>query len=512
MAIWYCSSVGYTAVTAWAASTAYSIGDIRRPTAAAANSERVFRCTTAGTSGGSEPTWVNTKAATTTDNTVTWTEITGNSTYNTTTNFAAPHARITALGSWMAAGDFGYLANNHGETIANNIVFVAPGTAAAPNILLSIDPATGLEANGASVATTGTTSQIFMQGDFYAKGITINSGENSPGATGIHLARSAGARQVYENCDFILSNASATASIMLGLSNDSNVGSVDMINCRFKFGATGATVRVIGNLKIRGGGIISGSAAITNFLTWSGPASSRQSTILDVEGFDFTGLATALNLTTGSTGDQNGKVTFSNCKMPASWSGLLTASTLDYAGASVDAWNIAATDINYVFWHERFEGSVKQDTATYMTGGSTDGTTAFSIKMASSADAEFPAHVLYTPDMVVRNETTGSAKTATVEITHSAAADLTDAEIWLEVMYLGTSGFPLSTLVTDRVATILGTPVDQTTSTQAWTNAGTRKQKLAVTFTPQEKGDFIWRVALAKASTTVYVNANLVIT
>ena len=34
MADWYISSAGYTAVTAWAATTAYSVGDIRRPTAA----------------------------------------------------------------------------------------------------------------------------------------------------------------------------------------------------------------------------------------------------------------------------------------------------------------------------------------------------------------------------------------------------------------------------------------------------------------------------------------------
>ena len=512
MAIWYASSVGYTAVTAWATATTWAVGDIRRPTAAAAGSERVFRCTTAGLGGVAEPTWVNTKAATTTDNLATWTEITGDAAYNSPTSFAAPHARASSLLAWMAAGDSGYLANNHAETISSaSITLTSPGTSTSPCKLLSIDPATGLEANGASITNTSSNGLIIINGGpLYPKGIVFSCAEDS-GVTAIQLASAANNINVYGDCDFILTSALGAAMIGTGTNASASVGSATLINCRFKFGATDQKIRCYGNLTIIGGSIISGSAAITTFFNWG--SSPRASALVNIEGFDFTGLATALNLVSDVSNGQNGKITFSNCKMPATWAGLLTASTLDYGGISADAWNIAATDINCVFWHERFEGSVKQDTGTYMTGGSTDGTTPFSIKMASSANAEFPIFPLYTPEMVVRNETVAVAKTATVEITHSEALDLTDAEIWLEVSYLGTSGFPLSTLITDRISTILGTPVAQTTSTQAWTGAGTRKQKLVVTpFTPQMKGDFLWRVALAKASATVYVNANLVIT
>jgi hypothetical protein len=58
--------------TAWAASTAYVLGDIRVPTAGLENGFR-YECTTAGTSGGSAPTWNTVEGGTTTDNTVTWT-------------------------------------------------------------------------------------------------------------------------------------------------------------------------------------------------------------------------------------------------------------------------------------------------------------------------------------------------------------------------------------------------------------------------------------------------------
>jgi len=63
------------AVAAWAASTAYSVGAIRRATTAQ-DSGLVFQCTTAGTSGSSEPTnWGTTIGDITNDNSVVWVAI-----------------------------------------------------------------------------------------------------------------------------------------------------------------------------------------------------------------------------------------------------------------------------------------------------------------------------------------------------------------------------------------------------------------------------------------------------
>jgi len=58
--------------TAWAASTAYVLGDVVVPAAGLENGFR-YECTTAGTSGASAPTWSTVEGGTTTDNTVTWT-------------------------------------------------------------------------------------------------------------------------------------------------------------------------------------------------------------------------------------------------------------------------------------------------------------------------------------------------------------------------------------------------------------------------------------------------------
>ena len=62
------------AVAAWAASTAFSVGDIRRATTDQA-SGLFFRCTDGGTSGSSEPSWPTDIGSTVTDNTCVWTGI-----------------------------------------------------------------------------------------------------------------------------------------------------------------------------------------------------------------------------------------------------------------------------------------------------------------------------------------------------------------------------------------------------------------------------------------------------
>lgn len=56
----------------WTASTAAAVGDIVRPTTA---NTRLFRCSVAGTTGATEPTWNTTLEGDTVDNTATWVTI-----------------------------------------------------------------------------------------------------------------------------------------------------------------------------------------------------------------------------------------------------------------------------------------------------------------------------------------------------------------------------------------------------------------------------------------------------
>ena len=61
-------------VAAWSQNTAYSLGDVRRPSLVPVDGF-FFKVTTAGTSGATEPVWNQNLGQTTTDNSVTWTAI-----------------------------------------------------------------------------------------------------------------------------------------------------------------------------------------------------------------------------------------------------------------------------------------------------------------------------------------------------------------------------------------------------------------------------------------------------
>ena len=107
----------------------------------------------------------------------------------------------------------------------------------------------------------------------------------------------------------------------------------------------------------------------------------------------------------------------------------------------------------------------------------------------------------------------GSAVTATVEFVADAFT-LNNDQIWLEVMYLGSSGAPIYTVLTDSKSDILGSNSAQSSSSATWVTVGLATpvtQKVSVTFTPQMAGFVIGRVYVAAPLVTVYVDPKMVI-
>src|SRR5688572_24615969 len=174
MAIWYLGSTKYTAIAQWAANTAYIVGDIVRQLAAPTlNNERVFRCTTPGTSHlTTEPTWILTKGATTNDNTVVWTEVTGDAAYGWAA--AAPRQRLFMNGgsSWAAAGDTVYRHENHAEAQTTQVQFDSPGTAASPLFLYTVNDGETALADTATMEVNGGANTFTFTGFTYDYGIT----------------------------------------------------------------------------------------------------------------------------------------------------------------------------------------------------------------------------------------------------------------------------------------------------------------------------------------------------
>lgn len=498
MAAWYVSSAAYTAVTQWAALTSYSIGDLRRQLAApSVGNERVFRCTTAGVSLGSEPTWNLGKGATTTDGALlVWTEVTGDSAYNWT----APHARIANAISWGAAGDTYYLSSDHAETQSTALTITFKGSTTTPDRCLSVNRAGSVPpvaadlTTGAAITTTGA-SALIIGGSFYAYGITFNC---ATGATGANLTASNAnpGFSVYENCTFKVVGTGSTNRLT---AINSASARCEWRNCTVSFGATGQGIGMSGRLVwINTPSAIQGATLPTTLF----PLGSTSITGSILSGVDLSALS---GKTMFAAGFPN-PIDVVGCRFPSSFTVIGAPTAGIYAGpVRVIGCNSASSaEKNEIY---AYAGVLTTETVIVRTAGASDGNTAYSYKIVTSANAkrDFP---LETFEGVLWNNSTGSSKTLTIH-TVTDNVTLKDDEIWVEVEYLGSSATPVATLITDAAATVLTAGANQADdSGEAWTTTGLGtpvKQKLEVTFTPQMAGLIRWRVRVAKASTTVYV-------
>jgi hypothetical protein len=157
-------------------------------------------------------------------------------------------------------------------------------------------------------------------------------------------------------------------------------------------------------------------------------------------------------------------------------------------------------------------GVVTSDTAVLRTGGAVqDDGTAHSWRMGGITNTSL-LYPLRSPETIVYNSTVGSPVTVTLEVLRDSVTNLTDAQAWIEVTYLGVSGAPQGVSVNDRVATVIATAADQDASSATWTHAMTNpnEQKLSVTFTPAEVGYVVARAVLG-ANAIMYVDPQLVL-
>ena len=504
MAVWYTGSTLWTAVTAWAASTAYNVGDLRRQLAAVSvNNERVFRCTTAGTSGGSEPAWTLTKGGTTTDNTAVWTEVTGNSTYGWT----APHARIISAMNWCADGDTVYISDAHAETRSGTMTLPTKGTAANPVLLICVDdsatPPTAL-ATTATVTTTGSNAFVAISSGtyLYFYGITFTA-ESGGSGNGSLLFQESPYYLVFDTCTLHSGSTVGGADWTLGDTSNPRDQTIELINTKLKFGNVGQTIFVGGTVLMNGGSVDATGSAPTTLFTLNYPNTASK---VYLHGVDLSHLGSGKNLF-DVVANQVFHAQVVDCKLGASVA-VTTGAIVSLATALVEVINCDSADTNYRFARQNYAATETHETTIVRTGGASDGTTTFSRKVVTTANSKllFPYKSMW---MEIWNDTIDSAKTITIE-TVTDNVTLTDAEAWLEVEALTTDGDvgPLGVFANDRIADpIFGTPANQTTSSETWTTTGLTtpvKQALAVTITPREKGLIRARVCVAKASTTVY--------
>lgn len=424
--------------------------------------------------------------------------------------WALAKAGVKPAGDIDAAGDNIYVSQSHSETVTSLQLPAWAGTVASPTKLICVndgaEPPTAV-ADTALVRSTGNTAlYVGLSGALYVYGMSYKSGDGASGAAQIAIAYPS-EPCVLEKCSFNTASTDGTNSNISA--NGANGRRVRVVNCTFKFGAAGqALLCEAATLEMVGGSLLSGGTSPDVFLKFA-----NLSRVL-ISGFDFSNGDSDINLCTPNGAAGHGaRITFRNCKLPTSWSGSVCSGTVP-SDARVSMYNCDAGDTNYRLGISDWLGTIASETTLVRTGGASNGVTTLSWKMVSNTLPVYPMWCLYSDEIVKWNETVGSSVTATVEILHDSATNLTDAEVWLEVLYLGTDGVPLGGWITDAKADILASAADQTDSSETWTTTGMSNpntQKLSVSFTPREKGYIHARVALAKASATVYVDPLLTV-
>lgn len=424
------------------------------------------------------------------------------------TTWALAKATLAGAAAIDAAGDVIYVSQSHAESSATAQSIALAGTLASPvKVICASDAAEPPTASAttATVTTTGNTAITFT-GTGYVYGISFSAGSGTSGGSAtlaIYSGNSSG-QMVFESCKFTCGTSGSTQNIGVGGDGAGEQKTV-WRSCDVKFGHASQNVSLgRGFFEWNGGSLLSGGTSPTNLVK----AGNTNSNCV-LSGINLSNASAGINIF--SVGNAGRRI-IRNSRLPASWSGNLTSGTFSF-GDRCEMYNCDAADTNYRIWIKDYAGDLTQETTIVRTGGATDGTTPLSWKLVSTANAEYPLPTFDTPEIVKWNDTTGTSVTVTVEIITDNVT-LKDDEIWVDVQYLGTSGFPLSTFASDCKSDPIPAGANQTTSTATWTTTGLTtptKQKLSVTFTPQEKGFIHAVVKLAKASTTVYVDPMLTV-
>jgi len=216
-----------------------------------------------------------------------------------------------------------------------------------------------------------------------------------------------------------------------------------------------------------------------------------------ISGCDFSGFTNA-TLCEILTGNPGGIVALSNCITAATWAPFAAGTPAQ--GGEIWVTNCGpADDPSYLAVHTFF-GDIVSTTSIYRSSGATveEANTAWLVTTTANCveNAAFRS-----PWMYGTVSSTGS-KTFDCYIVNDTA-DFTDAEVWLEVEYLGTTDEANTALASNHrtVPAAAAAQTDDTSST--WNGTGpsfTYKQKLSVSATVNETGIYRARVLVGVTS------------
>lgn len=417
---------------------------------------------------------------------------------------------FTTLSAALAAStnaDLLLIASDHDDrqavTSTLNVTFpTSPGLR-----LLCINFGTDALTTGAKTGITTGNYGLALVNSAYVYGVEFDGSSSNTSTADIllHNITANGCHQVFENCTFYLTTTSTGGDITISTSNTNfDDCYFEFRSCAYRYTNTSQTLKfnsgrvLIDNLSFPG----SQPATLINLL---GACAGE----IVMRGTDLSGLSSP-TLVDGTSNPH--KVTFSQCKLPATYTVLTTTSTtggsaevtlLDCYGASGTPGQIQ---------HHTALGSTVCDFATYLTGG----LAGRSFRITTTANANRAAAYV-TPFIDLDILSGFSSITPYLEVlrNNGTAAAYTDAEVFARFKAKITSGSALAPNYSDAASPeAAGAAQAAGIGTGSWTIASSNspysfKCGLASSITPAEAGQCRAQLVVGVASVTLFLDPQI---
>jgi len=417
-------------------------------------------------------------------------------------SWANAYTTLTTALSGKAGGDVFYVSHDHAQSTAGAVTITSPAPSASNPIKVicvnragSVPPVSADRRATATVTTTGNAS-ITLQESAHYDGITFIAG--STGTTANISLNSNNAWYRLDNCSLQLAGGGTSNKIFLG-----NIGVLaEFNNTTASFANVTQSIGLSGVLKWRN----TPSALLGTIPTSLFTNAAFAGGDIECIGVDLSAAGSGKTIVNATGSGISVVYKFIDCKLDAA---VTKASVPSDSAVMADFIRSGATG-NYAVHRARYPGTLTEETTIVRTGGATDGTTPISWKIVTNSKSYY-SQPFECPPIAIWCDTTGSAKTATVEGIWGGGAVPNDDDVWIDVEYLGSSSSPQGSFVNDGKADLLATAAAQTSSSATW-GGSTTKFKLNVTFTPQQKGWVYARVKCAKVSSTFYIDPLITLT
>lgn len=385
------------------------------------------------------------------------------------------------------------LASNTTWTVLNNISIVCVDKDAS-DVLATMGTATWLGSSTASIS-------LIITGAYRVRvhGLTLRNGgtTNQP----IVFADAAGSHFHLTSCYLWLGTTSTIAQIFFGSSTSVN-HYCTAYDLTVRFGNVSQSLCLFTGSVIHRGVVSSAGSSPTSLLK------ATRGGIVKLIDCDLSHCGANKIVGTHSTGMPCYYELY-RCKLGTNYVVLDTQSPANKGAASVLLLDCSSGDTHGIMHYADALGSVLSDTGIYFTSGAAG--QSWKIVTTSSCSALTP---FVTPWVSVYNTSISSITPYFEILRDSSATAYKDDEVSAEFAVKVTSGSVQGTLYSDT-ATLLAAGADQAAGAGlgSWTGenatAWSGKADSGTSLTPAENGEIIGRLVVGKASSTVYVNPQI---